>query len=241
MRKFYSENIVERIRDFITRNGWRYKFDERKGIFIFGMEAKVRAKKIDYVDYMIKVGKGEYMIYVILPLLADVKNERMMSVLAEFICRINYGLEKGSFEINMKDGIIQFKYYINCMNITPPKDIVEHSITWPLNISGRYMSGFVNIIEGNYNIREVMESCEMAFLEEILTECRTKIYDESDKEDDYFFDEDEDINLDFDDDNIYYDDDNLDHFLDWCVSQCKTEKTEFEVNMDLFGLEEDDE
>lgn len=146
MREFYSGNIAERIRDFIARGGWKCEFDEREGVFTFVMEAKGRAGRVDYLDYMIKVGKGEYTIYIILPLSVDVNNNKMMSVLAEFICRINYGMEKGSFEMNMADGMIRFKYYINCMNVTPQKEFVEKSIVQPLNMSERYLDGFADII-----------------------------------------------------------------------------------------------
>lgn len=250
MEKFYSENIVEIVRDFIVKGGWKYKCDEYKGIVTFVMEVKGTAGRIDYLDYRIKAGNGGYTIYVILPMWVDVRNEKMMSVLAEFICRINYGIKTGSFEMNMVNGIIQFKYCINCMNITPPKEFVENSILWPKDMFERYLDGFADIIAGDDNARDAMDRCEKAFLEKRLSGCQARIYGGADgkeedayRDDDYFYDEDDDIDLDFDNDNVYYVGENIDRYLDWCLSWDGNEnkKTEFEVNMDLFGVEGDEE
>lgn len=66
---------------------------------------------------------------------------------------------------------------------------------------------------------------------------------EMNDEDDYFYDAGEDITMEADldsDDNVYYDYENVDRFLEWCVSREEDERPYFEVNMNLFGEEEDE-
>lgn len=114
----------------------------------------------------------------------------MMSALAEFVCRINYCMEEGSFELNMSGGIIQFKYYMNCMHITPPERIVEHSIMRPIDMFRQYSKGFARIIGGNYNARKAAEACETAYIVKILNDYKRETAYGAE---DYYYDADEEI------------------------------------------------
>lgn len=102
----YSKNIANAINNFLTEDDWRFSFDEQRGLFEFGLCLKGKVKKIRYI---VDVKEDEYLVYAISPLGADDDDETMMASMAEFVCRANYGLKNGNFELDMRDGEIRFK------------------------------------------------------------------------------------------------------------------------------------
>lgn len=65
----------------------------------------------------------------------------MMASMAEFVCRANYGLVSGNFELDMRDGEIRFKRFAECEGITPTSEMVCNSIHCPAAMFKRYGAG----------------------------------------------------------------------------------------------------
>lgn len=155
----YSKNIADAIHNVLTEDNWRFSFDEKQGLFKFNLTVKGKIKKI---SYGIGVQENEYLVYGISPLGADNSDDKMMASMAEFICRANYGLNNGNFELDMRDGEIRYKIYVDCRNITPSPEIVKRSIQYPAAMFERYGEGIVDIIFGNRTAKEAVEECEMS-------------------------------------------------------------------------------
>ena len=43
----YSQNIANAIKEFLTNDDWYFSFDEKRGMFKFGLCLKGKIKKID--------------------------------------------------------------------------------------------------------------------------------------------------------------------------------------------------
>lgn len=69
-----------------------------------------------------------------------------MAIMAEFICRANYGLKNGNFELDMRDGEIRYKSFVDCEGLTPTTEMVRNSIHCPAAMFDRYGDGIVDII-----------------------------------------------------------------------------------------------
>lgn len=160
----YSENIANAINDFLTTDDWHYSFDEQKGIFKFGLCLKGKIKKINYIIY---VKDDAYLVYANPPIGADEDDKRMMSEMAEFVCRANYGLKSGNFELDMNDGEVRFKCYVDCDGVVPMTEIVKNSIYCPATMFERYGDGIVGIIFGDVSGKEAVEYCEKSAEEEL--------------------------------------------------------------------------
>lgn len=160
----YSKSIANVINSFLTEDDWHFSFDDKHGLFRFGLNLKGRIKKVSYI---IDVKDDEYVVYAISPLGADDDNEKVMATMADFLCRANYGLKNGNFELDMRDGEIRYKCFVDCEGITPTSEMVRNSIHCPAAMFDRYGAGIVDIIFGNATAKEAIAKCEKSPAEEL--------------------------------------------------------------------------
>lgn len=80
----------------MDEDDWKYSFDKEKGMFRFGLKIKSRLSQI---QYMVRVHEKHITFYGITPVSPDHEDEKMMGQMAEFICKANYGLKNGCFEM----------------------------------------------------------------------------------------------------------------------------------------------
>lgn len=160
----YSKNVANAINNFLTEDDWHFSFDDQRGLFKFGLNLKGRIKKVSYI---VDVKDDEYVVYAISPLGADEDDEKMMATMAEFICRANYGLKNGNFELDMRDGEIRYKSFVDCEGITPTMEMVRNSIHCPAAMFDRYSVGIVDIIFGNSTAKDAIAKCEKSPAEEL--------------------------------------------------------------------------
>lgn len=162
----YSTEIANIVKHFLNEDDWHFSFDEARGIFNFGLKLKGTLQKIDYV---IDVKDDDVIVYGICPIGADRNDSRIMSQVAEFICRANYGLSNGSFEFDFRDGEIRFKSYIDCDGVIPSTKVIKNSLYCTAAMFKRYSSGFTSIIFAGGNAKEAIDICEKPLDEELVT------------------------------------------------------------------------
>ena len=155
----YSMEIANAINSYLKQDDWHFSFDEENGLFRFGLSLSSKIKKINYI---VDVKEDGYIVYAIAPIGADEEDKKMMATMAEFVCRVNYGLKNGNFELDMRYGEVRFKCFVDCESITPSKDMVQNSIHCPAIMFKRYGSGIVDIIFGNATATEAVNRCEKA-------------------------------------------------------------------------------
>lgn len=161
----YSGSIASAVNKFLVEDDWKFSFDENIGIFRFGLRLKGKIKSIDYA---VDVKDDSYIVYAISPLGADSEDTKMMSNMAEFICRANYGLKNGNFEMDMRDGEIRFKCYVDCDEIVPSLEMVKNSIHCSAAMFEHYGDGIVDVIFGNMSAKEAIEKCEKVVAEDLF-------------------------------------------------------------------------
>ena len=130
------------------------------------MSLKGKLKKVNYIIY---VKEDQYIVYTISPLGADEDDETMMATMAEFVCRANYGLKNGNFELDMRDGEIRFKCFVDCEGIIPTAEMVRNSIHCPAAMFEQYSEGIVGIIFGSMNAKDAIEKSETSPMDELRT------------------------------------------------------------------------
>ena len=102
--KNYSAEIANAIKSYLKEDDWHFSFDEETGLFRFGLSLSSKIKKINYI---VDVKEDQYIVYAIAPIGADEEDKKMMATMAEFVCRANYGLKNGNFELDMRDGEVR--------------------------------------------------------------------------------------------------------------------------------------
>jgi len=183
-RDGYSMNIANAVCDFLNEDDWHFSFDENRGIFKFGLGLKGKLKKINYI---VDIKNDEYLVYAICPLGADEDDSKMMANMAEFICRANYGLKMGNFELDFDDGEVRFKVHVLCKGITPTAEMIKRSVYCPATMFDYYGSGIVDIIFTETSGKSAVEKCEKhseneirSILAELLSDDEAVSSDEGD-------------------------------------------------------------
>ena len=142
-QKPYSKEIARIVEDFLINDDWNYSFDEERGLFKFGLSLKSKLKSINYI---VDIKTDACIVYATAPVGADSKNREEIMTMAEFICRANYGLKNGSFELDMRDGEIRYKSYIDCDDQLPSEAIIKNSVYITAMMFDRYAPGITGII-----------------------------------------------------------------------------------------------
>ena len=157
MASEYSEEIVGVIRDFLVADDWKFEFDEEHGVFRFGVGIE---SKLKHLRYLIPVREDSYVVYAISPLDTDCDDKNVMKEMADFICRANYGLRNGNFEVDMRDGEIRYKVFVDCDGVVPSKEVIRGSIIIPAMMFERYSPGILDVIFKGSSAAEAIEQCE---------------------------------------------------------------------------------
>ena len=154
----YSESIAAALNNFLTKDNWKFFFDKEKGIFCFGLSISSKIKK---VQYYVQVRQVDYKVCAVSPIGAEADDHEQMAKMAEFVCRANYGLNNGNFELDLRDGEIRYKCYVDCAgSIQPTEDVVRNSIYCPAMMFEKYAPGIVDIIFGDLSAKEAVDKCE---------------------------------------------------------------------------------
>lgn len=162
----YSNEIVDVVKKFLADDDWNYFFDEETGLFHFGLRIRSKIQKLNYV---IDVHEDEIVTYGISPVAVDSDDPEMMRRMAEFICRVNYGLKNGCFELDFEDGEIRFRSFIDCKGLLPSMEVVKNSVGCAAIMFELYASGMVDIIFGGASARDAIARCEEATAEKFCS------------------------------------------------------------------------
>lgn len=157
METEYSEEIVDVIRGFLEGDDWKFDFDDEHGVFSFGVGIE---SKLKHLRYIIPVRDDSYTVYARSPIEADCDDKNVMKEMSDFICRANYGLRNGNFELDMTDGELRYKTFVDCDGITPSEEIVKGSIIIPAMMFDRYAPGMLDIMFKGSTAEEAIAKCE---------------------------------------------------------------------------------
>lgn len=158
MRRYeYSDEIVDVVKRFLEDDEWNYFFDEKTGAFYFNLRIR---SKIQRINYVIDVHEDELVTYGISPIAADSDDPEVMRQMTEFICRANYGLKNGCFELELRDGEIRFRSFVDCKNLIPSKDVVKNGVHCTAAMFKRYAPGIVDIIFSGASAKDAIAKCE---------------------------------------------------------------------------------
>lgn len=164
-KRNYSVNIARKITCYLLSEEWVFFFDEKAGIFRLVFSPKGKIKKI---NFYIDIREHCYVVYAVSPVGADSDDEKQMAAVEEFVCRANNGQPNGNFELNMLDGEIRYKYFVDCDGIDLSDDMICKSIYYPMAMFECYGDGIINVIAGAATARKAVEYCEiMYFLREL--------------------------------------------------------------------------
>ena len=138
-----QEQIVDAVRNWLDKDGWHYEYNAERHLFKMGisLKSKIKSGRI-FVD----VKEDCYVVYLYSPIDGDKAN---LSELTKYLTMANYGLLNGNFELDMQDGEIRYKTYVNCDGLESlSSEVVQDSIYVGCIMMDRYGDGIAALALG---------------------------------------------------------------------------------------------
>ncbi len=138
-----TEEMIDAVRDFLDADDWHYEFDAEHSVIRAGVTLRCKLKN---ARMFIRFRKNDYNVLMVAPISADPNN--IVEVL-RYTAQANYGLASGNFEVDVTDGEIRYKSYVDCDGLeTLPKEIFLDSINVCWAMMERYGNGYAALAMG---------------------------------------------------------------------------------------------
>ena len=137
------EDIIDQVRDYMEEDEWRYEFDEERKLIRANINLKCKLKSVRMV---ISFNESGYTVYVI----PNLKSEKeSLNDVQEYITRANYGVRNGNFEMDLEDGEVRYKLYVNTRGMKEiPLEIIDDSLKMPALMVDKYGDGLSALMLG---------------------------------------------------------------------------------------------
>ncbi len=156
MAKEYSREIVEKIRDFFEENDWNFQFEEDTGLFRFGLNLNGKIRSIKYV---VDVKKSDFAAFVFPQLNINPKDMQVTYHMLRFLCMVNYRLRDGNFDLDLSDGEIRYRAYVECENMEVSGEAIAAMISTVANAFETFGKGILQIMYADKTAEEAMQMC----------------------------------------------------------------------------------
>ena len=151
----YSKVLANVVREVLEEEEWGFDFDEEKGFFTpYRLSLN---NKLGSCTMFIDVREESIICYSnIAPKATD---EKSKSSAMEYLTRANYGLRSGNFEIDLEDGSMRFKCYLECGQGIPDK-IAVGRLLWSAGIWERYGDNLLAVLLGVKEPEQAIKDAE---------------------------------------------------------------------------------
>ena len=173
----YSKEIIKVLKEYLEKKDWIYIADDERGKLFLGCDCK---KPMEAVSLEINVGEDDFVVYgypvisvdektgkpnmLELPKVESEGTREVTFQLMEFFFRINYEMTYGSFELNIKTGVIRSQcqeHFDGGIRLT--EDVITKCIITPIILIGEFGKGIMMIMESHKTAEEAEELCMDAF------------------------------------------------------------------------------
>ena len=139
-----QEQIVDALRDWLDSDDWHYEYDAERHLIKAGitLDCKLRNARI----FIPIRDDGTYIVNIYSPVNGDPAN---IDELVKYVAMANYGLANGNFDIDVSDGEVRYKIYVNCKDLEKlPAQIIKDSIYAGWCMMDRYGNGLAALAMG---------------------------------------------------------------------------------------------
>ncbi len=142
MDKMGQEQIVDAVRNWLKANDWYYDYNAEKHMFNMSISLK---SKLQSGRIFVDVKEDCYAVYIYAP----IRGKDNLAELTKYLTMANYGLLNGNFELDVDDGEIRYKTYVNCDGLQELSSaVIEDSIYVGCVMMDRYGDGIAALALG---------------------------------------------------------------------------------------------
>jgi len=139
----------------LKKDSWKFEYDDKNELF----RLEISGINCNYVCYII-VDEEQESLLCNTHIKQKVPFGKRLEV-CNFINRINYELAIGNFEMDMEDGELRFRTYLDSANALPSQEQLINLIWNGAQTFDTYYPGFMKIITEDYLAEEAMELCSL--------------------------------------------------------------------------------
>ena len=156
-RTFSKDEMLDFAAAALDAKNFTYNRNEEKGYIDFKVTLST-CKKMGAVRVIILPNDSNAIAtYAVCPQNAD-ESER--AAVMEYITRANYGLRIGNFEMDVRDGEIRYKTYLQMQSGVPPMKSVDRYITLSYLMLEKYGNGLLSVMFGVSTPEEAVKAAE---------------------------------------------------------------------------------
>ena len=151
-----QEQIVDALRDWLDGDDWHYEYDAEHHLIKAGinLDCKLRSARI----FIPIRADGSYIVNIYSPIKGDPAS---LDELVKYVAMANYGLANGNFDIDVSDGEVRYKTYVNCKDLeTLPAQIIKDSIYVGWCMMDRYGTGLAALAMGFSDVETEIKKAE---------------------------------------------------------------------------------
>lgn len=149
-----KSDVIRWVREFLDNDNWKYKYIEDKQRIDLGMNLKCKLKSI---DMKILFNENGATVLGICPMNAG-EDER--ASVMEYVTRANYGLRNGNFEMDVRDGEVRYKCYLNTKGGRPYTEEIADAMLVPPAMFEKYGNGLAALLMGFSDAKTEIEKAE---------------------------------------------------------------------------------
>ena len=160
----YSKDIFLAVKKNLEDSGVKHvSINDEKGMFTFTTHIDTG---ISFIHCIVDIHEDNFLVLSRIPV-KPYGNEKdvkaTIRALAEFVCRANYGLKNGCFELDLDDGELRFRTFVDCEELLPSQEVIFNSIGVSIAMVNRYSRGILDVLYKGADPKIAVQECEGKF------------------------------------------------------------------------------
>ena len=145
--------LLKYCKAYCDSQGWKYTLNEDEEY----IRLQMSMEEVDHVTIFIRARENSFTTNTYFPINAAAAKRDAIS---EFICRANYGLVIGCFEMDYTDGEIRYRTTGCFKNIDPNLDSIETLVDMGFLMFNRYTPGLMGVLYRGMDPKNAVDMCE---------------------------------------------------------------------------------
>jgi hypothetical protein len=147
---------LETVKAFLDQEKWAYE-EHPEGN---ALRMRFKGEAGEWVVVARDVDDGQKLLVYSLPS-NTIPADRRPAV-AEALCRINYGLILGNWEMDVRDGEIRYKTSVDVRGVEPSVEMVQHLVFMNVVMTDRYLPALLGVAYGQQSPEAAVAAVESA-------------------------------------------------------------------------------
>ncbi|MBR5288141.1 MAG: YbjN domain-containing protein [Clostridia bacterium] len=156
-RTFTKQELLDIAAEALDAKNFHYNRNEEKEYIDFKITLSTCKKMGSVRVIIIPNNNNAIATYAVCPQNAD-ESER--AAVMEYITRANYGLRVGNFEMDLRDGEVRYKTYLQMQSDVPPLKTVDRYIALSYLMLEKYGNGLLSVMFGVTSPEEAVKAAE---------------------------------------------------------------------------------